>query len=75
MNPILDNRNGTAILNNPKVIAFYTTLVRNLATQGQLEWHAVRVESRLVAAVATLVGATLADLLAARLDPRIHRAS
>jgi peptide/nickel transport system permease protein len=29
----------------------------------------------LVAAVATLVGATLADLLAARLDPRIHRAS
>jgi peptide/nickel transport system permease protein len=29
----------------------------------------------LVSGVATLIGMTLADLLAARLDPRIHRAT
>ena len=33
-----------------KVVAFYTTLVRNLAAQGRLEWHVVRVGDRAVAA-------------------------
>jgi CelD/BcsL family acetyltransferase involved in cellulose biosynthesis len=43
-------RNGTAIVNSPTVVAFYTTLVRNLASQGRIEWHAIRVDNRLVAA-------------------------
>ena len=44
------NRNGTAILNDPNLVAFYTTLVRNVSVRGNLEWHAIRVNSRLVAA-------------------------
>ncbi|WP_201835051.1 GNAT family N-acetyltransferase [Microvirga zambiensis] len=42
-------RMGTAILNDPKLVAFYTTLVRNFANQGRLEWHGIRVGSRLIA--------------------------
>ena len=43
-------RNGTAIANNPRVVAFYETLVKNFARQGRWEWHAIRVDDRLVAA-------------------------
>jgi len=43
-------RNGTAILNDPKDVAFYTTLVRNFAAQGGLEWHIMRVREHVVAA-------------------------
>jgi CelD/BcsL family acetyltransferase involved in cellulose biosynthesis len=43
-------RMGTAILNDPDLVAFYTRLVRNFAAKGRLEWHAIRVEGRLVAA-------------------------
>jgi CelD/BcsL family acetyltransferase involved in cellulose biosynthesis len=43
-------RNGSAILNDPDLLAFYTTLVRNFATDGGLEWYAIRVQDRLVAA-------------------------
>lgn len=42
-------RKGTAILNEPSQVAFYTTLVRNFAKQGQLEWHGIRVDGRLIA--------------------------
>ncbi|MBM6584342.1 GNAT family N-acetyltransferase [Microvirga sp. BT689] len=42
-------RMGTAILNDPNLVAFYTTLVRNFANQGQLEWHGIRVDGRLIA--------------------------
>jgi hypothetical protein len=53
-------RNCTAIANDSNITAFYTTLVRNLATQGQLEWHIVRVESRPVAAqIGVRCGASL----------------
>jgi hypothetical protein len=43
-------RMGTAILNDPNMVAFYNSLVRNFAAQGQLEWHNLRVDGRLVAA-------------------------
>jgi CelD/BcsL family acetyltransferase involved in cellulose biosynthesis len=43
-------RNGTAMLNNPTVVAFYETLVRNFATQGRVEWKAIRVDEKLIAA-------------------------
>jgi Acetyltransferase (GNAT) domain len=43
-------RNGTSILDDPSVVAFYTTLVRNFAAQGRWEWQAIRVDGRLVAA-------------------------
>jgi CelD/BcsL family acetyltransferase involved in cellulose biosynthesis len=42
-------RMGTAILNDPNSVAFYTTLVRNFADQGRLEWHGIRVGGRLIA--------------------------
>jgi hypothetical protein len=43
-------RSQSAMVNNPNVIAFYTTLVRNLASQGRVEWKAIRVDDKLVAA-------------------------
>jgi hypothetical protein len=43
-------RNGTAILNDPKDVAFYTTLVRNFAAESQWEWHVIRVGERVVTA-------------------------
>jgi hypothetical protein len=43
-------RNGTAILNDQNQTAFFTTLVKNLAKQGRLEWHILRVQDRIVAA-------------------------
>jgi hypothetical protein len=43
-------RNGTAVLNDPQQVAFYTTLVRNFVAQGYWEWHAIRVDGQLVAA-------------------------
>jgi hypothetical protein len=43
-------RNGTAMLNDSNVVAFYTTLIRNFAAQGYWEWHAIRVDSQLVVA-------------------------
>ena len=43
-------RNGTAIADNPRVVAFYETLVKNFARQGRWEWHAIRVDGRLIAA-------------------------
>jgi hypothetical protein len=42
-------RMGTAILNKPDDVALYTTLVRNFARQGRLEWHGIRVDGRLIA--------------------------
>ena len=43
-------RNGTAILNDQKQSAFFSTLVKNLAEQERLEWHIIRVGDQLVAA-------------------------
>ena len=43
-------RNGTAILNSPDETHFYTTLVRNFARCGYLEWHTIRVDEQLIAA-------------------------
>lgn len=43
-------RVGTTILNDQRASSFYTTLVRNFALQGRLEWQAIRVGDRLVAA-------------------------
>jgi hypothetical protein len=43
-------RNGTAIIDNPNVVAFYTTLTRNFAAQGRWEWHVLRIDERVVAA-------------------------
>jgi CelD/BcsL family acetyltransferase involved in cellulose biosynthesis len=43
-------RMGTAILNDPDLVTFYTRLVRSFAAKGRLEWHMIRVEGRLVAA-------------------------
>jgi CelD/BcsL family acetyltransferase involved in cellulose biosynthesis len=42
-------RNGTSILNDPSVTAFYTTLFRNFALQKRWEWQAIRVGGKLVA--------------------------
>jgi CelD/BcsL family acetyltransferase involved in cellulose biosynthesis len=51
---------GTAILKNPDLVTFYTSLVRRFAAKGRLEWHAIRVEGRLVAAqLAVRCGASL----------------
>lgn len=43
-------RNGTAIVDDADVLAFYKTLVSNLAAQGQWEWHILRVGERIIAA-------------------------
>ncbi|WP_210485787.1 GNAT family N-acetyltransferase [Microvirga antarctica] len=43
-------RNGTSIADNPRVVAFYETLVTNFARQGRWEWHTIRVDGRLIAA-------------------------
>jgi CelD/BcsL family acetyltransferase involved in cellulose biosynthesis len=43
-------RKGTAILNEPDKLAFYTALVENFAAQGRLEWHLIRVDGQLAAA-------------------------
>jgi hypothetical protein len=43
-------RNHTSIADNPKVMDFYTTLVRNFVAQGRWEWLALRVDGRVVAA-------------------------
>jgi CelD/BcsL family acetyltransferase involved in cellulose biosynthesis len=51
---------GTAILKNPDLVTFYTSLVRRFAAEGRLEWHAIRVEDHLVAAqLAVRCGASL----------------
>ncbi|WP_162815939.1 GNAT family N-acetyltransferase [Microvirga aerophila] len=53
-------RMGTAIRNDPHMVAFYSSLVRHFAAKGRLEWHAIRVEGRLVAAqIAFRCGAAL----------------
>jgi CelD/BcsL family acetyltransferase involved in cellulose biosynthesis len=52
--------NGTAILSDPDVTHFYTTLVRNFVKCGYLEWHTIRVDGRLIAAqLAVRCGASL----------------
>lgn len=43
-------RGGTAILQNDNSRAYHKTLVKNLAAWGCLEWYAMRVNGRLVAA-------------------------
>jgi hypothetical protein len=43
-------RSGTAILQNANSHAYHKTLVRNFAARGALEWYAIRVDGRLVAA-------------------------
>jgi hypothetical protein len=43
-------RGGTAILQNANSRAYYKTLVKNFAAGGDLEWYAIRVDGRLVAA-------------------------
>lgn len=43
-------REGTAIADRPDLVAFYTQLARNFADENRLEWHALRVDGRLVAA-------------------------
>ncbi|MFC4175423.1 GNAT family N-acetyltransferase [Microvirga sp. GCM10011540] len=43
-------RLGTAILNNENSLAYHTTLVRNFAAEGGLEWYGIRVDDHLVAA-------------------------
>jgi CelD/BcsL family acetyltransferase involved in cellulose biosynthesis len=42
-------RNGTAILSDPRAVAFYTTLFRNFAAQRRWEWHLIRVGDRIIA--------------------------
>jgi hypothetical protein len=43
---------GSAIASRPDgSAAFYTTLIRNFAAEERLEWHALRVDGRLVAAL------------------------
>jgi CelD/BcsL family acetyltransferase involved in cellulose biosynthesis len=43
-------RNGTAMAGNPKAVAFYSELARNLGVQQNFEWHVVRVKEDIVAA-------------------------
>jgi hypothetical protein len=43
-------RNGTAISDNPSALAFYTTLISNLAAQGRWEWQIIRAGERVIAA-------------------------
>jgi len=43
-------RGGTAILQNANSRAYHKTLVKNFAARGGLEWYAIRVDGRLVAA-------------------------
>jgi hypothetical protein len=43
-------RNRSAMLDDPQSAAFHTALVENLAAQGRLEWHLIRVDGQLVAA-------------------------
>jgi CelD/BcsL family acetyltransferase involved in cellulose biosynthesis len=43
-------RGGTAILQNANSHAYHRTLVKNFAAGGDLEWYAMRVDGRLVAA-------------------------
>jgi hypothetical protein len=43
-------RNGTAIIDSPKVLAFFETLISNLSAQGRWEWHVIRVGERIAAA-------------------------
>jgi hypothetical protein len=53
-------RMGTAILKNHDLVTFYTSLVRSFAAEERLEWHAIRVDGRLVAAqLAVRCGASL----------------
>lgn len=54
-------RNGSAILQQPKDVAFYTALIQNFAARGRLEWHVIRVADRVIAAGMGLrCGASLA---------------
>ena len=43
-------RNGTAMANNPRVVDFYETLVKNFVAEERWEWHVLRVDDRVVAA-------------------------
>ncbi len=43
-------RNGTAILNDPAITAFYRALAAGFSAQGRWAWQSVRVGDRLVAA-------------------------
>jgi CelD/BcsL family acetyltransferase involved in cellulose biosynthesis len=43
-------RMGTAILNDPNLVDFYTRLVGRFAAGGRLEWHTIRLDGRLIAA-------------------------
>jgi hypothetical protein len=43
-------RNGTAMIDDPKTVAFYSTLIRNFAAKGRWEWHVLRIGERVVAA-------------------------
>ena len=40
---------GSAIANDPATIAFYTTLVQNLAQAGWLEWHFLQADGKTIA--------------------------
>jgi hypothetical protein len=43
-------RNGTAIRDNPAVVAFYENLISNLSTEGRWEWQILRIGKRVIAA-------------------------
>jgi len=43
-------RSGGAILSRSDLPTFYSTLVKNFADQGRLEWHLMRLSGRVVAA-------------------------
>jgi CelD/BcsL family acetyltransferase involved in cellulose biosynthesis len=43
-------RNGTAMIGDSNVVAFYTTLIRNFAAKGRWEWHVLQVGERVIAA-------------------------
>ncbi len=43
-------RNGTAITSRTDRAAFYSAVTRNMAAQGYLEWHTIRLDGRLIAA-------------------------
>jgi hypothetical protein len=53
-------RNGTATMNNPSAVSFYSELARSLSSHERMEWYALRLQDRLIAAQMCIrCGATL----------------
>lgn len=53
-------RNGTAVKQDERQLAFYRTLVQRLAAKGWLEWHLLKTEGKIIAIhMAVRVGSAL----------------